>query len=206
MTEPQAIARTTETSQALATIKTSTDLAQVAELEEILLGLKEPPEIEEDPEEIAREIIAQILASETEAEVEAFGEATGWSGLCRRFVERTGKPIQDGVPVALDGYFRWRSSEYEEGAPVYYIVPATRLDNGEHIVLTTGSYNILAQLTAWARLQAEGKMQLAGKIVLATERDKKTHRGYYPMWLVTPEAAKREFETDTKEPEAAKAK
>lgn len=169
-------------SQELAKVSTSTDVAQLHDLEAILLGITEPPEAVEDPVAQAREIIAQILASETEADVEAFGQAIGWKELCRRYVRHDGLDASPGVPVELAD-FSWRVSEYEEGAPVYFIVRGTRLDDGSAVVLTTGSMNILAQLVAWARLAAEGKGAFRGKKVVATEAEKATKGGYWPMWL-----------------------
>lgn len=169
-------------------VRASTDLAQLAELEKILLGMQEPPEIVEDPVAQAREIIAQILSSETEEEVEAFGDAIGWRELCRRFVKHDGLPVQDGVPIELSD-FRWRTSEYEDGSPVFFIVRGRRMDDGSNVTLTTGSSNILAQLVAWARIeQQEGRPVLRGRVVIATERDKETKSGYWPTWLETVQA------------------
>lgn len=150
-------------------VRKSTDLAALDELEQILLGEKEAPEVVDDPQEISREIIAQLLAAETDEELEQVGAAIGWRELA-------------GVPVQIEN-FRWRPSAYEEGAPVFFVVQATRLDTGERVVLTTGSGNVLAQLANMAR-----RGTLAGAVRSVEIADKPTKSGFRPYWLRTPTA------------------
>lgn len=137
------------------------------EFDRILTTGEAPPEIVDDPNEISREIIMQLLAAETDEQLESFGAAVGWREL-------------EGVPVEIRG-FRWRRSDFEEGAAVYVIVNATRLDNGEAVVLTTGSANVMAALSNMAR---RGTLIGAVRVL---ERGEKTKAGYYPLWLKTPE-------------------
>ena len=162
-------------------VRKSTDVAALDELEGILLGEKDVPEVVDDPAEIQREIMAQLLGAETDEELEQVGNATGWRELA-------------GVPMELHG-FRFRPSIYEEGAPVFFVVDATRLDTGERVVLTTGSGNILAQLTNMAR-----RGTLTGAIRALEIADTPTKQGFRPNWLRTPtgpmiEAAKEKAAT-----------
>src|SRR5215472_10461071 len=148
-------------------VRKSTDIAQLDELEKILLGDADLPDVVDDPAEISREIMAQLLAAESDEELEAVGQATGWREL-------------PGVPMELHG-FRWRPSTYEEGAPIFFVVNATRLDTGERVVLTTGSGNVLAQLTNMAR-----RGTLVGAIRTLEIADEPTKQGFRPNWLRTP--------------------
>lgn len=151
-------------------VRKSTDVAQLDELERILLGDAELPDVVDDPAEISREIMAQLLAAESDEELEAVGEAIGWREL-------------PGVPMELHG-FRWRPSSFEEGAPVFFVVNATRLDSGARVVLTTGSGNILAQLCNMAR-----RGTLVGAIRALEIADTPTKQGFRPNWLRTPTEA-----------------
>lgn len=148
-------------------VRSSADVAAVDELEAILLGEKELPEVVDDPAEIQREIMAQLLAAESDEELEQVGSATGWRELA-------------GVPMQLHG-FRWRPSSFEEGAAVFFVVNATRLDTGERVVLTTGSGNILAQLCNMAR-----RGTLVGAVRALEIADTPTRQGFRPNWLRTP--------------------
>lgn len=148
-------------------IRSSADLATLGELEDILIGAKEAPEVVDDPEEISREIVMQLLAAESDEELEAVGSAVGWRDL-------------QGVPVEIRG-FRWRPSSYEEGAPVFFIVQGIRMDNGDQVILTTGARNVLAQLCNMAK-----RGTLVGAVRVLRESEKPTARGYRPLWLVTP--------------------
>lgn len=150
-------------------LRSSTDLAQIAELEEILLGNAEvPADVVEDPEVVAREIVARILAAESDAELEQFGGAIGWRDL-------------EGVPIRIKN-FRWRPSTFEQGAPVFFVVQGFRLDTGEAVVLTTGSLNVLAQLANMAK-----RGTLVDAVRCLVQSEKPTKAGYHPLWLVTPE-------------------
>lgn len=148
-------------------VRKSTDMAALDELERILLGQQDVPEVVDDPAEIQREIIAQLLGAETDAELEQVGSATGWREL-------------PGVPMQLHS-FRWRPSTFEEGAPIFFVVDATRLDTAQRVVLTTGSANILAQLTNMAR-----RGTLVGAIRSLEIADTPTKAGFRPNWLRTP--------------------
>lgn len=167
-------------------VRKSTDVAQLDELESILLGDAELPDVVDDPAEISREIMAQLLAAESDEELEQVGSATGWREL-------------PGVPMELHG-FRWRPSSYEEGAPVFFVVNATRLDTGERVVLTTGSGNILAQLCNMAR-----RGTLTGAVRALEIADTPTKQGFRPNWLRTPTASMIEAAKEKAEAEEAKA-
>lgn len=145
-------------------VRSSNDLAALDEFDAILTGQSEPPEIIDDPEEISRQIIMQLLAASSDEELSNFGSAVGWRDL-------------EGVPILLSG-FRWRPSSFDEGGPVYVIVNGTRTDTGEQLVLTTGSSNVLAQLSNMAR-----RGVLVGATWKLVKPDKATANGYYPLHL-----------------------
>lgn len=151
--------------------RSSTDIAGLDELDMILRTGEVNAEVIDDPDQISKSIIDQLLGAETDEQLQDFGNAQGWKNLI-------------GVPIELRG-FRWRQSDFEEGAPIYFIVAGTRLDTGEQVTLTTGSLNVLAQLSNMARRQT-----LAGSVWQLHQSDKPTKSNFYPMWLVQPEAVK----------------
>ena len=154
-------------------LRSNTDLEAggdlLAELERILVTNEriEAADVEGDPEAMAAEIVAQILAAESDEQLAAAvgGNSVGWRDLL-------------DVPVELHG-FRWRPSDYEEGSSVFFVVFGTRLDDGEPVVLTTGSRNVLAQLVNKAKRGA-----LSGSVVKCVQAEKPTQRGFKPLWLV----------------------
>jgi hypothetical protein len=156
-----------ETSNTLA-VRSSTDLAGLAEFDAIILGQREAPPVDivEDPAEISREIMMQLLAAESDEELQNFGNAQGWREL-------------EGTPILLKN-FKWRPSSYDEGGPIYVVVQGTRLDTGEQVILTTGSGNVLAQLSNLARRGKLGEKDCVWKLERAA---KETQRGYRPLHL-----------------------
>lgn len=153
---------------AVARVHSSTEIASLNELDEILLTGELNVEIVDDPAEISRQIVAQLLAAESDDELENFGSATGWKDLMN-------------IPVEIHG-FRWLPSTFEgQGAAVFFVVQATRLDTGERVTLTTGSMNVLAQLSNMAR-----RGTLVGA-VRQLEEASETRQGFKPLWLRTPE-------------------
>lgn len=147
-------------------VRSSSDLASLNEFDAILSGQIDapPPEIVDDPAEISRQIIMQLLAAQSDEELQNFGNATGWREL-------------EGVPILLKG-FRWRPSSFDEGGPLYVIVNGFRTDTGEAVVLTTGSANVLAQLSNMAR-----RGTLVDSVWVLAKAEKETSRGYRPLHL-----------------------
>lgn len=138
--------------------------ADVNELHAILMDELEPPEISTDPEAIQREIMEQIWNASSDEELLLVGQATPWQDLL-------------GVPVEVT-HFTWRKSQYDQGAKVFFVVQATRLDDGEKLVLTTSGKNVIMALANIARRDAfpfRGMLQKA---------EKPTANGYHPLWLV----------------------
>jgi hypothetical protein len=150
-------------------VRGSSDIAALDEFDRILTGQGEPPEIIDDPEEISRQIIMQLLAATTDEELQNFGGATGWRDL-------------EEVPIKLKG-FRWRPSSFDEGGPLYVIVNGFRTDTGEAVVLTTGSSNVLAQLSNMARRQT-----LIDSVWKLVKSEKATAAGFRPLHLEKVEA------------------
>lgn len=159
-----------EGSQAIA-VRSSSDLATLDELKQILVSNQVEGQVVDDPEQISAEIVAQLLSATTDAELERVGTAEGWRDLI-------------DVPVRLAG-FRWRPSSFDEGSAVFFVVFGERLDTGEQVVLTTGARNVLAQLCNMAE-----RGTLVGAVRAIRESDSPTRNGYRPLWLYTPEAAK----------------
>ncbi len=155
-------------------VRSSTDLAQLQDLEQVLLT-NERQEIVDDPEQISREIMAQLLAAESDEELNQQGTTVSWREMLN-------------VPVQLRG-FKWRPSDFEEGSSVFFVVFGDRLDTGEQVVLTTGARNVLAMLVNLAKRQA-----LVGKVVAMVASDRPTKAGYTPYWLRIIEPAEPEGE------------
>ena len=144
--------------------------ADVAELHAILMDELEPPEISSDPEAIQREIMEQIWNASSDEELMLVGQATPWQELL-------------GVPVEILN-FVWRNSRYDQGAKVFFVCQANRLDTGERVVLTTSGKNVIMALCNIARRDAfpwKGILQQA---------EKPTAQGFHPLWLVPVQAAK----------------
>lgn len=147
------------------------DIASLNQLDEILRTGELNAEVVDDPDSISRSIIDQLLAADSDEALQDFGNAIGWKELLN-------------VPIELRG-FRWRVSDYSEGAPIYFIVSGTRLDTGEGVTLTTGSLNVLAQLSNMAR-----RGTLVGGVWQLHEAEKATKAGFKPLWLVQPESVR----------------
>lgn len=164
---------------AVVAVRRSTDLAQLDELDRILMGGDMEAEVIDDPGEISRQIIAELLAAETDDDLEFVGTAQGWQEL-------------EGVPVEIQG-FRWRPSDFTPDDPekfhnsIYLVVFGNRMDDGEAVVLTTGSLNVCAQLSNLAR-----RGSIPGAVRILARAEKPTKNNFYPLRLVsTPEEIER---------------
>lgn len=152
-------------------LRSSSDVEALSELDRMLTDPNAPvPEIEDDPEAIHRQMLAELLSAETDEELES-GQAESWREL-------------EGIPIRISG-FKWRPSTYEKGFPVFLVVMGERLDDGSRVVLTCGSGAVMAQLSNLAR-----RGRIPGAIRAIERGDKPTKGGFYPLRLVTPEAAK----------------
>lgn len=130
------------------------------------------PEIVTDPGEVARQMRIRLLDAETDEELEETGEAQGWGEL-------------SGVPIRISG-FRFLPSDANPDT-FYFVVFGERLDDGENVVLTTGSDSVMATLINLAK---RGK--IPGAVRILTIADKPTKSGFYPHKLVsTPEERER---------------
>lgn len=148
-------------------VSDSRDTSQLAVLAQTIRDNKRV-EVVDDPEQISREIFEQILASESNAELNQLGAATGWREL-------------EGKTVKLGSSFKWRPSSYDEGAPIFLVVPAELVGPDgalTRVTLTTGSMNVIAQLMNMA---VRGTYE--GTLVVLERAGKPSARGYYPLWL-----------------------
>lgn len=152
-------------SQAI-TVRKSTDVAAIGELEQALRTGVAPEVAEQNPEDVARELIEQLLSAETDEELER-PEAEGWGEYV-------------GVPFEVQS-FVWRPSSFDEGQPVFLVVRATDLRDGRLRVLTTGSGQAIAQLVNRAK-----RGSLPAVLELRSTETKAKGRTVY--WLATPEA------------------
>lgn len=153
------MANTTE----IVSVRSSDSISALDEFDAILRGVKKPEQLSDDPAAIQREIVEQILSATTDEELE-LGEATPWQNLL-------------GIPVEIYG-FRFRPSDYKEGAPVFVVVQAIRLDTGQAVVLTTGGFNVLAQLSNLARRE---RFPSVWKLA---EPSRATAAGHMPLRLI----------------------
>lgn len=154
-------------------VRSSGQLASLDEFDAIITGEKDPEEsvVIEDPELISREIIRQLLAAESDDDLQNFGNAEGWRLLM-------------GVPIELRD-FRWRPSSFDEGGPLYVVVTGRAQDEqgGRDVILTTGSSNVLAQLSNLARREINGTGKLRGSVWKLEESERVTSNGYRPLHL-----------------------
>lgn len=117
----------------------------------------------EDPQVTADAIVARILASESVDTAFAANKAVGARTLV-------------GVPLRVNAV-RWARSRFQQGAAVFAIVDAERMDGGEAIVVTTSARNALAQLLVAQRVDG---FPVEG---IAFQEGSETANGFRPMWL-----------------------
>ncbi len=118
----------------------------------------------EDPMQTARAIIDRILASESAEQVFQGQQAVSGREVLQR-------------PFTLRGA-RWHRSRFEGGLPVFAVLDAEFLDDGERLAVTTSAGNVMAQVYGLIRL---GALPTRVKIV---ESEHETAQGYRPQWLV----------------------
>lgn len=114
------------------------------------------------PDEAADAIVARILEATSAEEA---------------FTPQKTTPAGElfGVPLEFTGV-QWLNSKYQEGAGVYALAQATRLDDGERLLVTTSARNALAQLLVCAKL---GAFPQRGTFVEGGE----TTSGFRPQWI-----------------------
>ncbi len=117
----------------------------------------------QDPRQIQIDIIKRILSSPNANSV--LGGQQAVSG--RECLER---------PFQLRGV-RWHRSRFDQGLPVFAVLDAAFLDNGETAAVTTSAGNVMAQAYALYKL---GALPCDVKIV---ESDHDTAAGFKPQWL-----------------------
>lgn len=118
----------------------------------------------EDPQKVQLDIIARILTSEDADEV--FRGQQAISG--REALER---------PFTLHAV-RWHKSKFAEGLPVFAVMDAAFLDNGERAAITSSAGNVMAQAFTLHKLNA------LPENVKLVESDHETAGGFKPQWLV----------------------
>lgn len=120
-----------------------------------------------DPHAIQLQIIARILESEDADAVFQGRKAVG------------GKDVLDRPFTVKD--VTWHKSAFTEGEglPVFCVIHADMLDDGEQIAITSGAANVMAQVFALNKLG-----QLRNEKMKFAEAEKPTAAGYRPQWLV----------------------
>lgn len=123
----------------------------------------------EDPQAVTLSIIKRILDSEDADAVLGGRQAIG------------GRDVL-GRPFTLNAV-RFHKSKFDEGGiPVFCVLDATFLDDGETAAITTGAANVMAQayqLHKLGALPADVKFEEAAQ---------ETAQGYRPQWLVKASA------------------
>lgn len=148
---------------------TSTELVALsdAQVKQALRGeIDEVTLTIQDPKVIQHQIIERILASEDADQV-----------LQGRGVALHGREVL-GRPFTLTG-IRWLKSKYGEGLPVFAVLEAVTLDDGQEVVITSSAGSVMAQAY---RLWELGALP---KDVKIEEAETETAAGYRPQWLVT---------------------
>lgn len=85
-----------------------------------------------DPEAVYNAIISEIMAAGSEDELFNLPEPT-------KLEDHTDKPLE------FIG-FKMLDSDYDQGAPVYFVIGAIDLQTGHKVVITCGEQAIMAQL------------------------------------------------------------
>ncbi len=117
----------------------------------------------QDPQQVQIDIIKRILASPNADSV--LGGQRAISG--RECLDR---------PFQLRGV-RWHRSRFDQGLPVFAVLDASFLDDGETVAITTSAGNVMAQAYALHKL---GELPVDVRIV---ESDHDTAAGFKPQWL-----------------------
>ncbi len=116
-----------------------------------------------DPEVVSRAIVERILAAETFEDAFKPQELAAW----REYLD---------VPVEVRSFhLNPTTYEVEGGSSVYAVVDLARLDDGEHMTVTCGGRNVLAQLV---KMLEAGWMDRPVKLV-----GRQTAEGYQALWL-----------------------
>lgn len=134
-----------------------------------LMTTDEPPE--SDPEEMALGMMAQILLAGTTEEALSALDLARAKDLC-------GNEPGGRSPVLEIRGARALRSTFEDGAAVYCIVQAVRLDTGERIQFTTGAQAVQMVI---AKHLYEGWIPFKAALEI---RRTATRRGFYPLNLV----------------------
>lgn len=149
------------------------EASQLQELEDLLISGDRISEVVDDQSDVSAEIIRQILEAGSDDEVKGIlgGSAIGWRKL-------------ENLPVRLIN-FSWRPSTFEEGSNVFFVVRATSeadgpegVQQGDKLVLTTGSRNVLAQLVNMAK-----RGVLLNRVVAIKRSERPTKNGFHPLHL-----------------------
>lgn len=119
-----------------------------------------------DPQEAGAAIAARILSAESADDVLTMAGTLSADDVL-------GKPF-----VLRD--FRFMKSAHAEGSPVYALIEAAMIEDGEVVPITCGGRNVCAQIARLADLKA---LPVEVKLV---RTEKPTANGFYPLWLTKP--------------------
>lgn len=156
-TEPE----TTQPSDELATTGNGQASAELANIERALTG-GDYVTID-DPAAIEQEIIAKVLSAESADDVLAVEDTVSL------------KDIVDQELRVND--VKWNRSKLDGRHPVYAVIDATRIADGERMVVTTSASRVMAQLLKLAQLGA------LPRDVIARQSGQPTEDGFYPLRL-----------------------
>ena len=150
-------------------VRTSADLKNVDLILEILRG-NEPvsslPKAKVDPKVAQSQMFERAIAAEDDDELENMGSSTPWQDLA-------------GIPVEIIGFDAAESQKKDGGGPpLFSVVDVIRLDTGDEVTVTNGSWGVWSSLINLAK-----RGQIPGAIRVL-EIGKETQSGGTPQSLV----------------------
>jgi hypothetical protein len=122
-------------------IRTSADLKNVDLILEILRG-NEPvsslPKRQVDAAVAQKQIFERAISARDDDELENLGSSTPWQDLA-------------GIPVEILGFDAAESEKKGAGPPLFSVVDVIRLDTGDPITVTNGSWGVWSSLINLAK-------------------------------------------------------
>jgi hypothetical protein len=150
-------------------VRTSADLKNVDLILEILRGnepLSSLPKPQVDAAVAQRQIFERAISAKDDDELENLGSSTPWQDLA-------------GIPVEILGFDAAESEKKDGGGPpIFSVVDIIRLDTGDPVTVTNGSWGVWSSLINLAK---RGEIPGAIRVL---EIGEKTKGGGSPQKLV----------------------
>jgi hypothetical protein len=147
-------------------------LETLDELTEILRGNQSANKVQSNSADTQKRIFEEHLNAEDDDALENVGSSIPWQEL-------------EGLPVEILGW-DWQPTQVKgDGPPIFLVLDVRRLDTADKIVVTNGSWNIIAQVM---NLTKRGMIPGAVRIL---EKGEETKSGGRPQRLVSTPSEKR---------------